>query len=108
MDMSSSKLEIVQWHNRGSMAFQNMKKMHRRVVVCYVFLPIVIRCYDYTRISGGFSQGVFYVVSFLREGKGKVHFFKKLLILIQNNTYALSKVMLYDIQKKIFLLQSIT
>lgn len=86
MDMSSSKLEIVQPGNRGSMAFQNMKKMYRRVLACYVFLLIVIRCYDYTKISEGFSKGVFYVVSFLGERKERVHFFKKLLISIQNNT----------------------
>jgi len=62
MDTSSNKLEIVQLGSRGSMAFQNMKKLHRRVIACCGLLPIVIRCYDYTEISEGLSQGVFYVV----------------------------------------------
>lgn len=69
MDMSSSKLEMVQLDNRGSVAFQSMKKMHTTVVASHVFLPVVIRWYDYTKISEGFSQGVFYAVSFLGKGE---------------------------------------
>lgn len=72
MDTSRSKFEIVQLGNGGSMAFQNMKKTYRRVVACYVFLPMVIRFYDYTKISEGFSQGVFYGMSFLGEGRGSL------------------------------------
>lgn len=41
------------------------------VVACHVFLPIVIRCHDCSKVSEDFSHKVFYGVSFILPGKVK-------------------------------------